>query len=373
MRPKRLFNILNLDPATKSLQGCSVQKIISLSSKSVVAAIEAATRPSGLPSPSAGDWSLRSPPRVPSPHPKPSSLFAALPRHIRSPRRLPSSDPKPSTLSQAQHVIMFALCVLMSFSLVSSDSRDDNLSRLGHKGGYDAKNKKDDVANKNIAAQTFTFRELAAATENFQQECLLGEGGFRRVYKGRLENGQEDVKLQMRRQELTQTTPDQPVDDEAVYYKVAGVCPKGRVYSLRSLGRKRRYVDPDASTTQVFCGYLGFLSCVFDQRCPRPASSSPRSTTSFLFSSSSSHFDALFDSVSAVDSKRGNHFESDRSMRRASLFRITSDFKSNYQICNFVMEMESLDECGFVSKRFHPGFSIGRTLFGDGKCSCIAK
>ncbi|KAK9141098.1 hypothetical protein Scep_010779 [Stephania cephalantha] len=51
---------------------------------------------------------------------------------------------------------------------------------------------------------------------------------------------------------LTQTTPDQPVDDEAVYYKVAGECPKGRVYSLRSLGRKkRRYVDPDASTSQV--------------------------------------------------------------------------------------------------------------------------
>ncbi|KAK9148017.1 hypothetical protein Scep_006774 [Stephania cephalantha] len=37
------------------------------------------------------------------------------------------------------------------------------------------------------------------------------------------------AKLQMRRQELTQTTPDQPVDDEAVYYKVAGECPKGYV------------------------------------------------------------------------------------------------------------------------------------------------
>ncbi|XP_020580605.1 serine/threonine-protein kinase PBL27-like [Phalaenopsis equestris] len=41
-----------------------------------------------------------------------------------------------------------------------------------------------------IAAQTFTFRELAAATKNFRLECLLGEGGFGRVYKGRLENGQ---------------------------------------------------------------------------------------------------------------------------------------------------------------------------------------
>ncbi|KAF1895105.1 hypothetical protein Lal_00022602 [Lupinus albus] len=39
-----------------------------------------------------------------------------------------------------------------------------------------------------IAAQTFTFRELAVATKNFRPECLLGEGGFGRVYKGRLEN-----------------------------------------------------------------------------------------------------------------------------------------------------------------------------------------
>ncbi|KAK9157469.1 hypothetical protein Scep_004043 [Stephania cephalantha] len=60
------------------------------------------------------------------------------------------------------------------------------------------------------------------------------------------------AKLQRRRQELTQTIPDQPVDDEALYYKVAGECPKGRVYGLGSLGRKkRRYADPGASTSQV--------------------------------------------------------------------------------------------------------------------------
>lgn len=39
-----------------------------------------------------------------------------------------------------------------------------------------------------IAAQTFAFRELAAATKNFRPDCLLGEGGFGRVYKGRLES-----------------------------------------------------------------------------------------------------------------------------------------------------------------------------------------
>lgn len=44
-----------------------------------------------------------------------------------------------------------------------------------------------ETGNQNIAAQTFTFRELATATRNFRQECLIGEGGFGRVYKGRLE------------------------------------------------------------------------------------------------------------------------------------------------------------------------------------------
>nr|XP_043611011.1 probable serine/threonine-protein kinase PBL25 [Erigeron canadensis] len=38
----------------------------------------------------------------------------------------------------------------------------------------------------NIAAQTFTFRELATATRNFRQDSLIGEGGFGRVYKGKL-------------------------------------------------------------------------------------------------------------------------------------------------------------------------------------------
>ncbi|CAA6661814.1 unnamed protein product [Spirodela intermedia] len=44
-----------------------------------------------------------------------------------------------------------------------------------------------DSGNGNIAAQAFTFRELASVTKNFRPECLVGEGGFGRVYKGRLE------------------------------------------------------------------------------------------------------------------------------------------------------------------------------------------
>ncbi|XP_038995769.1 probable serine/threonine-protein kinase PBL25, partial [Hibiscus syriacus] len=44
-----------------------------------------------------------------------------------------------------------------------------------------------DDNNNNIEAQIFSFRELAMATKNFRRECLLGEGGFGRVYKGKLE------------------------------------------------------------------------------------------------------------------------------------------------------------------------------------------
>ncbi|KAK9167086.1 hypothetical protein Scep_002277 [Stephania cephalantha] len=49
-----------------------------------------------------------------------------------------------------------------------------------------------------------------------------------------------------------QTTPDQAVDDEACTTRWRVICPKGCVYSLRSLWRKkRRYVDPDTSTSQM--------------------------------------------------------------------------------------------------------------------------
>ncbi|CAN1135422.1 Probable serine/threonine-protein kinase PBL7 [Linum perenne] len=44
------------------------------------------------------------------------------------------------------------------------------------------------INSDDIAAKTFTFRELTIATNNFKKQCLLGEGGFGRVYKGHLES-----------------------------------------------------------------------------------------------------------------------------------------------------------------------------------------
>lgn len=42
-----------------------------------------------------------------------------------------------------------------------------------------------------IVPQVYMFRELAAATQNFHPDLLLGEGGFGRVYKGQIKRTNE--------------------------------------------------------------------------------------------------------------------------------------------------------------------------------------
>ncbi|KAL7217008.1 hypothetical protein ACSBR1_028850 [Camellia fascicularis] len=49
------------------------------------------------------------------------------------------------------------------------------------------------VGKGSISAQIFTFNDLNVATQNFNPESLIGEGGFGRVYKGCIENINQDV------------------------------------------------------------------------------------------------------------------------------------------------------------------------------------
>lgn len=82
--------------------------------------------------------------------------------------------------------ISFCLFVFNSILLLfAGSSKLRSRSNLGSKKVSLAQK---DAAGVTISSQTFTFRELAAATKNFRRDYFIGEGGFGRVYKGRLES-----------------------------------------------------------------------------------------------------------------------------------------------------------------------------------------
>ncbi|XP_010543354.1 PREDICTED: serine/threonine-protein kinase CDL1 [Tarenaya hassleriana] len=72
---------------------------------------------------------------------------------------------------------------------VSASEKSKTKSSLGDKNASKSK------GTDHITAKTFTFSELTTATRNFRKECLLGEGGFGRVYKGYLENTSQVVAI----------------------------------------------------------------------------------------------------------------------------------------------------------------------------------
>nr|GMD77555.1 serine/threonine-protein kinase PBS1 [Ipomoea batatas] len=78
----------------------------------------------------------------------------------------------------------------------------DRLKSRGSTGSKRETSGLKDLPGVQIAAHTFTFRELAAATSNFRPESFIGEGGFGRVYKGRLANGQAVAVKQLDRNGL---------------------------------------------------------------------------------------------------------------------------------------------------------------------------
>lgn len=73
----------------------------------------------------------------------------------------------------------------------SKDEEDESPDQPEHKKKESSPHAAPPVDPSASNAKSFTFRELAVATRNFRQECLIGEGGFGRVFKGKLQsNGQ---------------------------------------------------------------------------------------------------------------------------------------------------------------------------------------
>ncbi|KAG9159991.1 hypothetical protein Leryth_005734 [Lithospermum erythrorhizon] len=52
----------------------------------------------------------------------------------------------------------------------------------------------DKIGKGNISAQVFKYRDLCNATNNFSHDALIGEGGFGRVYKAKLNNMEVAIK-----------------------------------------------------------------------------------------------------------------------------------------------------------------------------------
>ncbi|KAK4344672.1 hypothetical protein RND71_034848 [Anisodus tanguticus] len=99
-----------------------------------------------------------------------------------------------------------------------SQSQSENLRKVPSEGTHQKASNKGDGQN-NIAAQTFTFRELATATKNFRSECLIGEGGFGRVYKGHLNKTGQTVAVKQLDRNGLQGNREFLVEQHIVYHQ----------------------------------------------------------------------------------------------------------------------------------------------------------
>ncbi|RAL50409.1 hypothetical protein DM860_016876 [Cuscuta australis] len=70
---------------------------------------------------------------------------------------------------------------------VKVKAHDDDNDAVGKKRGALRGKNGETNGHKDNVARSFTFKELATATQNFRVSNLLGEGGFGSVYKGRLD------------------------------------------------------------------------------------------------------------------------------------------------------------------------------------------
>ncbi|KAL7171829.1 hypothetical protein ACSBR2_036482 [Camellia fascicularis] len=95
-------------------------------------------------------------------------------------------DKKPNLHNERDHPNESLPTAPSNISRLSSGG--DRLKSRSNLGSRKESSSPKGLPDVNIAAHIFSFRELATATKNFRPESFLGEGGFGRVYKGRLES-----------------------------------------------------------------------------------------------------------------------------------------------------------------------------------------
>ncbi|KAL7173568.1 hypothetical protein ACSBR2_032933 [Camellia fascicularis] len=104
-----------------------------------------------------------------------------------------------------------------------------------------------DAGTENNKARTFTFDQLVAATETFNSDYFLGEGGFGKVYKGKLEDTDQIVAIKQLDRNGLQGIREFIVEvltlglaDHPNLVKLIGYCAEGEqrllVYEYMALG-----------------------------------------------------------------------------------------------------------------------------------------
>lgn len=76
----------------------------------------------------------------------------------------------------------------------SNEEKKDNASESKQLLVADAHDDKRNN-NNNSNNKSFTFAQMVDATQNFNPDNFLGEGGFGKVYKGRLEDSDQVCEL----------------------------------------------------------------------------------------------------------------------------------------------------------------------------------
>lgn len=113
--------------------------------------------------------------------------------------------------------------------------------------------------------KAFNFRELAMATKNFRQECLIGEGGFGRVFKGKLKTGEIVAVKQLDRngmqgnQEFENVVAALSLFQHPNLIKLVGYCANGDqrllVHEFMEMGSLDKHLfadDPDKKPMDWF-------------------------------------------------------------------------------------------------------------------------